>query len=209
MFLPSRTREKLGGGVNLLRNVSISVIMLIALLLPSRSMAQQTLCNSCPPDNIGIWPGLPWINHGCVDFPITVQGVTCMWRVCYCYRTSGIVSPNEFTEVYICSAQTLVPCELELTPTDMITIGGRELLRQNPAGNLPCPPCPPAQTNYRVYWTSCKHETTGLFCNSLDALCGEEFKICCDPLTGARYTLFTGNVQIGGTCPTGCKQECP
>ena len=103
------------GGVNLLRNVSISVIMLIALLLPSRSMAQQTLCNSCPP----------------------------------------------------------------------------------------------AQTNYRVYWTSCKHQTTGLFCNSLDALCGEEFKICCDPLTGARYTLFTGNVQIGGTCPDNCKQECP
>jgi hypothetical protein len=183
--------------------------MLIALLLPSRSMAQQTLCNSCPPDNIGVWPGLPWINHGCVDFPITVQGVTCMWRVCYCYRTSGLVSPNEFTEVYVCSSTMLVPCPLDLTATEMMTIGATELIRQNPAGNLPCPPCPAAQTNYRVYYTTCMNTTTGLLCNSWNALCGQEFKICCDPLTGNRNALPTGPVIPGGSCPTGCEQQCP
>ena len=185
-------------------------ILLFAVLLVSFfSMNQNALAQQgCPPDG-AIPPNIPWIDGGGTIVSITVNGITCDYKVGYCWRNIGDVEP--MIEVYVWDVSPIdINCFNQIQPPpsgpELLKLAAYALIKQNPDNNQwPCPPCPTTEPNYRFYYDNCWYN--GSPCAGGNSYCRTELEVCCDG-NGNRITNTLNSFVIGDDCVSPCEPQC-
>jgi hypothetical protein len=196
-----------------MKAVRCFIFAIITMVSLAGAFSTSTFAQAPPCPAPPAWfPGTPYINGGCYNTNVTLNGHTCLVRICYCYRS--II--GSYHDYYITRVQVTPAGCFGVGPTvaDIIDAAGLQLIRDNPR-NFPCPTCPKVELDWAISKSKCwSHSIDPITgddiyeeCSGGTGYCRTQYRVCCNS-DGTKTITQSSVSSLPGTCQAGCTSLC-